>query len=161
MDDPASHQVIVWCPPRRTLLYRLRTGAVRAERGNAAQQLSCLPLICYAKPDHVESRSQVVANMHELWPEQWLLSCPNCGGIVGPDLIRLRQEPILQRWIALHRPPLEDPHFGRLIKLSGPVVDLAEWIRKIGGETGPHPLELAYLGQQLWPNINEMLAAME
>jgi hypothetical protein len=89
-------------------------------------------------------------------PDKWLLICPRCGASAGPDIAAITSEPLIRRWRSVGQPRLENPGAGWNIQSAAPVVDLPQWIEL----SKPSPLELAYLGQQIWPHIEDMLAAM-
>jgi hypothetical protein len=86
-------------------------------------------------------------------PENWRLVCPICGGLSGPDLTPVTVECLLTQWHKVARPKLENPSAGRFWRSAAPATDLDRWIR----ELDPTKLELAYLGQQMWPDIGKML----
>src|SRR5206468_70501 len=91
-----------------------------------------------------------------LRPEQWSLRCPMCGGQIGPDLDPILEAPILKRWEEVGRPVLDCPAAGAVFEPSATIVDLRAWIQGMK----PSNLEMAYLGQQLWPDVERMLDAL-
>lgn len=153
---PGTDQVIVWVP-RATHLRSLRQGALHEERDDAIRQLCCLALQCYGDDCAIaQSSPQQVRSLvdeHGIPPEQWRLQCPKCGGVVGPDLEPVTAHPLIKKWLALDRPLLDNPAASAAFKSAAAVDDLPAWIAK----NDPSHLELAYLGQQLWPAIEDML----
>jgi hypothetical protein len=93
---------------------------------------------------------------HGVQPDHWLLICPLCGASVGPDLGVISRDAIVARWEAVGRPALENPGAGAGIRSAAAVTDLPAWIAQLDSS----PFELAYLGQQIWPDILSMLQAM-
>ena len=154
---PGSDQVIVWVPRSGGFVRRLVPGALHEERQEALRQLANFALRCYgedcrlalASPQQVQS----IVSEAGLRPEQWRLQCPTCGGQIGPDLSPVAAEPIVKRWEETGRPTLDNPAASAAFRSSPGISDLPEWIRK----NEPSHLELAYLGQQLWPNAHAML----
>ena len=157
---PGADQVIVWVP-RTTHLRALRQGALHEERDDAIRQLCSLALRCYGDDCTVarSSAQQVRSLVDErgIPPEQWRLQCPKCGGVVGPDLEPVAPYPLITKWLSLRRPPLENPAASAAFKSAAAVVDLPGWIAR----NDPSHLELAYLGQQLWPTIEDMLTEFQ
>src|SRR5262249_47273354 len=88
-------------------------------------------------------------------PEDWRLVCPTCGKVAGADLAPVRPEPIVKRWLAVGKPPLDNPAASAAFRSAPIVQDLPAWLAK----SEPSHLELAYLGQQMWPTIRDMLEA--
>ena len=156
---PGADQVIVWVP-RATHLRNLRQGALHEERDDALRQLCRLTLRCYgddctvARSSPQEVRS--VVDERGIPPEQWRLQCARCRGVVGPDLEAITSHPLITKWLSLGRPPLDNPAASAAFKSAAAVDDLPAWIAK----NAPSHLELAYLGQQLWPTIENMFTAL-
>ncbi len=160
-----ANQVIVWAPPTRVLLYSLLPSPIQRERERALHELGLFRLVCYGdspcrapKPGSNEGGLLHKAPIEEkgLLPDKWLLLCPYCGSTVGPDLAPLSAPTIVKRWEGLGRPLLENPAAGAGIARATRISDLKGWI----AESDPSKLELAYLGQQLWPTTREMLEDM-
>jgi len=155
---PSANQVIVWVPPRRGLFGRTAS-AMHDERIRARAQLSTMSFLCYDQECDMGIRTarDVVTLVQEngVTPENWQLVCPMCHGLSGPDLSPVTAETILARWNKLSRPTLENPSAGRFWRVAAPVTELDEWVRRLD----PSKLELAYLGQQMWPDIGNMLDA--
>ena len=61
-----------------------------------------------------------------------------------------------RHWQSIGRPRLENPGAGWNLQSVPAIADLPEWV----SHSQPSHFELAYLGQQMWPNIERMLAAM-
>jgi hypothetical protein len=99
---------------------------------------------------------QSVVSEFGLRPEQWRLSCPSCGGTIGPDLEPVSADKIIRRWEEVGRLPLENPAASAAFKSAPVISNLEDWIKK----NNPSHLELAYLGQQLWPNTKSMLDSL-
>ncbi len=164
MEVPISEQVIIWCPPRRLPLVGSLPSAVHRERQSAFGELQRLTLVCYGerctapKPGTHASGMPVSSVIREqgVQPDQWLLVCPLCGASVGPDLGPVTRDAVIARWEAAGRPALENPGAGAGIRSAAAVTDLPHWIAQLD----PSSFELAYLGQQLWPDILSMLQDM-
>jgi hypothetical protein len=160
---PSANQVIVWVPKEGRFLRFIFPRVLHEERQNALNQLFNLTLRCYGKDCKLSFSSpqqlQSIISEFGLRPEQWLLLCPYCGGLVGPDLEPVSADRIIRRWQDVGRPSLENPAASAFLKSAAPVNNLPDWIRKIR-KNDPSHLELAYLGQQLWPDIKSMLEAM-
>lgn len=157
---PESNQAIVWVPAKRQPpLFGLLSGGVHPEREEAFNQLGRLALVCYredcgwALPPG-ESVRAVVTEPNAL-PECWLLRCPRCRGTVGPNLttLHLHQRAIWRRCVNTGYSPLENPGAGALIASAPTLEHPMHW----AAERKVSPRELAYLGQQLWPTLHEML----
>ncbi len=152
-----SDQLIVWVPRKKNFMRKILPGAIHEERQRALQQLAKFKLRCYGQNCRLSASSSqhVQSLVYEagLRPEQWRLQCPNCNGQVGPDLDPVMAAPILKRWEELGRPALDNPTASAVFKSATVIKDLNEWIRK----SDPSHLELAYLGQQLWPDATKML----
>jgi len=164
MEVPVSEQVIVWCPPSRLPFIGSLPSAVHRERQRALTQLQQFTLVCYGerctapKPATKASSMAVSSVIREqgVQPDQWLLVCPLCGASVGPDLGVVSHDAVVARWEAAGRPALENPGAGAGIRSAAAVTNLPTWIAQLD----PSPFELAYLGQQLWPDILSMLQDM-
>jgi hypothetical protein len=155
---PSAEQVIVWVPQRRGLLGGTWF-AMHEERTRARQQLSTMSFLCYEQECELEIRN--VADIARLIkeegiapePESWRLVCPRCSGLSGPNLTPVTADGVLARWYKVGRPELENPSAGLLWRSAAAVTDLDKWIQA----SNPSKLELAYLGQQMWPDISRML----
>jgi hypothetical protein len=165
LEVPASTQVIVWSPVGRFPLMSLFPSRIHRERQAAIGELRRFALVCYGdqcgSPKPGGSYTQglhpgAVIEELGLYPEKWLLHCPVCGASVGPDLGIIKASPLVSRWRLLRNPTLENPGAAKGIRSAPPIGDLEKWIH----HDGPSPLELAYVGQQMWSNIASMLAAM-
>ncbi|MDP6495912.1 MAG: hypothetical protein QGI09_10970, partial [Dehalococcoidia bacterium] len=97
-------------------------------------------------------------------PEHWVLRCSECGRlpegrgapdrhVLGPDISNVDSKLVSKRWEELNHPKLDHPAASRTTKSVGPIVDLNEWI----GRYEPDLYELAYVGQQVWPNFADFL----
>jgi hypothetical protein len=161
---PVSEQMIVWAPSRQIPLLSMLPSKIHQERQLALGELGRLKLVCYGekcsapKPGSSSYGMAPTSVIRELGvqPNKWLLLCPSCGNSVGPDIASLSATPLLMRWASLGRPALENSAAGFGIQSATPVVDLPQWIT----QSQPSLLELAYLGQQMWPDIATMLSAM-
>jgi hypothetical protein len=117
-------------------------------------------LRCYGRDCRaVRKRGLTKSNIAELdvYPEKWFLVCPQCGGLVGPDLNPVCPETITAQWEDVKRPALDNPAAGADWRSAPPIMDLPAWIER----SDRSPLELAYVGQQLWPTLSAMFAAFE
>ncbi len=163
-DVSGSQQAIVWVP-QRGILSRLIRANIHNERFQALNLLCHMRLSCYARGcvlswtrfggPYAIARSCVTED--GIYPENWRLSCALCGGVVGPYLSHVHPDPIIRRWEASGKPRLENPCASLLFRSVERIGDLPGWIR----ENEPSNLELAYLGQQMWPNIGSMLKIFE
>jgi hypothetical protein len=162
---PVSEQVVVWAPPKRIPFYSYLPSQIHRERERAIHELGSFRLVCYSdsKCQAPKPGSTGYGLHHKMpvteggvLPDRWLLLCPYCGSSVGPDLGPLSSTLIVERWQSLGRPTLENPAAGAGIASAGRVFDLVDWIAR----SEPSPLELAYLGQQLWPSACDMLKTM-
>lgn len=157
---PAAKQVIVWAPQRRGFLDRFSPLKIHRERENAIGELSELHFLCYGSECKLKLESPMAVRKfvreYGIHPEEWTLNCPQCGGIVGPDLASMTADAILLQWEKIYRPPLDNPAASAAFKSAPIVVDLTAWIQK----NEPSHLELAYFGQQMWPRIAEMFDAL-
>lgn len=157
---PGSDQVIVWVPRSGTLV-RLLPGALNDERQEAIRQLANFALRCYGEDCTLSigspQQAQSVISEAGLRPEQWRFQCPLCGGPVGPDLASVAAEPIVNRWKERGSPTLDNPAASAVFRSAPKITDLPDWIRK----NDPSHLELAYLGQQLWPDAHAMLESLK
>lgn len=149
-----SEDVIVWVPLLRSDSFDNRHSELLLERQSARSQLASLPLRCYG-PDSCFPVASPIVHEYAPEPERWRLFCPSCPGRVGADLEPIEPRPILTRWFYLGRPSLENPGASAAFQSAPPIVDLPTWIHT----ADPSPLELAYIGQQLWPDLRTMLEA--
>jgi hypothetical protein len=158
LDVPVATQVIVWVPAKRGIAYWFGTQALHDERNSAVNQLERMPLRCYGKGCRaVRKRGLAKGAVIEqgVYPERWFLACPFCNGRLGPDLDHVRIDVIVAHWKGSGGPALDNPAAGPDWSSASQIPDLPAWIQK----SDPSPLEVAYLGQQLWPSLCDMLAA--
>lgn len=164
MDVPVANQVVVWVPPTRLPILGSLPSAIHRERQQALDELGRLRLVCYgdkcdaAKPGSASNGLATTSVIKEsgVQPDKWVLLCPKCGATVGPDIASMVAGPLVRRWESVGRPRLENPGAGWNLQPAAAVVDLPEWIERCQ----PSHFELAYLGQQIWSNIEGMLDAM-
>lgn len=164
MEVSVSDQVVVWSPPTRLPILGALPSAVHRERQQALSELQRLRLVCYGdkcrapKPGSGSEGMAASAAIHEsgVQPDKWLLVCSFCGASVGPDIACVSGEPLIRRWESVGRPRLENPGAGAGLRSAAQIADLPEWISR----SEPSHLELAYLGQQMWPDIGSMLTTM-
>jgi len=164
MEVPVSDQYVVWAPPTRLPILGALPSAVHRERQQALDELSRLSLVCYGdkcsapKPGSCSSGMAPASVIKEsgVQPDKWLLLCPECGASVGPDISSISVGPLIRHWESVGRPRLENPGAGWNLQPAAAVVDLPQWIER----SQPSHFELAYLGPQMWSNIEIMLAAM-
>jgi hypothetical protein len=155
----SADQIIVWVPRKGFVRYIFH-GIIHKERQEALYQLFGFLLRCYgnncilklSSPQQIQS----VVSEFGLRPEQWRLSCPSCGGTIGPDLEPVSANKIIRRWQDVGRLPLENPAASAAFKSAPVISNLEDWIKK----NNPSHLELAYLGQQLWPDTKSMLDSL-
>jgi len=147
-----SDQVIVWVPP-------LGKPRGRQEELEALRQLAMMRLRCYGEDCNLSS-TPVTKCVGQTGggPEGWRLSCPHCAEVVGPDLEPVIAERIVARWEEAGRPALEDSGACSLFASTPAINDLRAWLAK---NDDPSNLELAYLGQQMWPDIVSMLRSLD
>ena len=143
---PEADKYLVWVPPQRGLL-GLRKVSLQDEISNSITELSRIPLKC----DQCawEGRGNLVGYAGQR--SYHAVSCPVCHGwaSLGPDLRGLDAEAILKRWEKLGKPTLEAPGAAPNIVSIAPISDLRHWLKTFE----PMPNELAYVGQQLWPDF--------
>jgi hypothetical protein len=155
-----SKQVIVWAPRRRGLLANVFPARrLHEEREAALHELMGFRLICYSNActwsNVTPTLVRAAVREEGIPPEDWRLLCPTCGSVAGVDLEPVSPNPIVKRWLAVGKPSLDNPAASAAFRSAPPVHDLPTWIAK----SDPSHLELAYLGQQMWPTIREMLEA--
>jgi hypothetical protein len=157
---PAAQQIIVWVPPRRRIFDSRSLTSIHTERQRALSQLSTFSLRCYGKECDLKLGNFhavcTVVQENGLKPEQWYLMCPNCGGIVGPDLAPVNATGIIRRWNKVGKPALENPAASAVFKSAPAISDVPTWIQT----SDPSHLELAYLGQQMWRSIDVMFQGL-
>jgi hypothetical protein len=162
---PSADQVVVWAPRRGAVFCHFLPAAIHSERQDALRKLSCFSLRCYGQDCNLEfgrrGHAQCFVVEAGLRPQRWRLQCPICAGRIGPDLAPVAAEPLVKRWREVGCPVLDAPIASPLLRPKnrsggGFIADLAEWTRK----DNPSHLELAYVGQQLWPDAAEMLDAL-
>lgn len=90
-------------------------------------------------------------------PAGWRLRCPECRALVGHGLSDIDAESIVRRWVAVGRPSLEMPGAALSIKSMLPIEDLSRWLESYQ----PMENELAYVGQQLWPDFRSFIEAAQ
>lgn len=164
VEVPVSDQFVVWAPPTRLPILGALPSAIHRERQQALDELSRLRLVCYGgkcsapKPGSSSCGMAPTSVIKEsgVQPDKWLLLCPTCGASVGPDIASISPGPLISHWQSIGRPRLENPGAGWNLQSVPAIVDLPEWV----SHSQPSHFELAYLGQQMWPNIERMLAAM-
>ena len=131
------------------------------EREPALRQLGWFTLRCYG-----EDCKLAVGSPPELLnvvfdpdspPQRWRLQCPKCNGRVGPDLAPVSADRIILRWGSIGRPPMDNPGASAAFESVAAITELAEWVRK----NNPSHLELAYLGQELWPDLRAMFDSLK
>jgi hypothetical protein len=148
---PEADQYLVWVPPKRGV-FGLRKVSIQDEIRNRIRELHNIPFVCIRCA--WEGRGKELNYAGE--PSWYALSCPKCFGSesLGPDLRGLDEELILRRWVKLGKPLLESPGAASNIVSIKPIADLKHWIESFH----PMPNELAYVGQQLWPNFATFIA---
>jgi hypothetical protein len=156
-----ADSVVVWAPLRRLAWGAASQADLRHEYALAVGELLGVKLRCYGSDCliDVEMSGLLRVRIPENggYPEDWRLICPRCGrGQLGPDLEPVRAEPLVNRWRALGRPSLDNPGAGACFASVPRVTELDEWIRA----NEPSHLELAYLGQQMWPDLVSMFASL-
>jgi hypothetical protein len=143
---PEASQHLVWVPPKRRA-FGLRKVSLQEEISNSIRELNIIPFICTTCG--WEGLGQELGYAGER--SYYALRCPECFGSQGlePDLRELDEKSILEQWVRLGKPVLENPGAAPNIASIKPIVDLEHWIKSFN----PMPNELAYVGQQLWPNF--------
>ncbi len=158
-----SHEALLWAPPRgglRSLFAPVRRG-VEVQR--ALLELQAIRLTCVNDDwSGYDPRIQayewsVAPALTNEGPATWRLRCPECGALVGHELAGLDAESIVQHWVSAGRPNLERAGAATSIKSTLPIRDLAEWL----DSAQPMENELAYVGQQLWPDFRSFIEAVQ
>jgi hypothetical protein len=154
---PGADQVIVWVPSSTGLLRSLAAGSLYKETQDAIAGLLEFVLRCYGDDCALSSGStqhvQGLVSEFGQRPERWRLQCPTCGGAVGPDLQPVTTDLIITRWRQVGSPILDPPTASAAFRSATPISDLPNWIQR----SDPSHLELAYLGQQMWPSAAAMM----
>lgn len=141
---PEADIALVWVSPKGGFL-GLGKMSAENETSRAESELKQIPFKCYRCG--WEGRWNGV-----IYPSRQIyvnLICPECLSSIYPDLRELNIEVIIRQWDQLGRPPLEMPGAAANIKGMKPIENLADWITSFK----PMENELAYVGQQLWPNF--------
>jgi len=143
---PEASQYLVWVPPKRGA-FGLRKVSLQEEISNSIRKLNLIPFICTTCG--WKGLGQELGYAGER--SYYALRCPECLGSQGlePDLRALDEKSILEQWVKLGKPVLENPGAAPNIVSIKPIADLEHWIKAFN----PMPNELAYVGQQLWPNF--------
>lgn len=145
-----SFESLLWIPPKvnfkRAFLRSVNEGSI------ALAELHYIPLIC-SRCNGGWVHPRILITDESIGPEGWRLRCPEHSCLVGPDVQPLRRDVMIQRWLSIGRPLLDNPSAATSIKSVGPVINLEEWIHRFQ----PMDLELAYVGQQLWPTFSEFI----
>jgi outer membrane protein assembly factor BamB len=141
-----ASQYLVWVPPKRGA-FGLRKVSLQDEISNSIRELNIIPFICTTCGWRGTGQELGYAGEQSYYA----LKCPECFGFesLEPDLRGLDENSIIERWVKLDKPVLEAPGAARNIVSIRPIADLKHWIRSFV----PMPNELAYVGQQLWPNF--------
>lgn len=153
MARPAiSRESLVWVPRHWLSAFRSFETGVQASRAlNELQQIS---LVCSAC-DWTGNVPGIEVNPRE-GPTGWRLRCSDCYMLVGPNLDGLDPSAIIQRWKEQGKPRLDSPAASVLIESVAPLLDLETWIQD--DKYPPMENEVAYVGQQLWPNFAQFIA---
>ncbi len=160
----AAQQILVWCPAKRSFASLWGSSKMHEERQRAREELDLVRLVCYndscdaPKPGSGKFLEPgTVIEEQGIAPEKWVLRCSRCRNVVGPDLAIVNVTLIVRQWFSLGKPPLENPGAGPEWQSAPVINDLEKW-----SETSdPSHLELAYVGQQMWPNLETMWSALE
>jgi len=139
---------LIWAPPRGglqglTAIFRRSEESLRA-----IQELQRIALVC-SECTWKGFNPRIATRWSSSGPASWIISCPKCGRIAGPDIDDIDWDNIISRWKDMGMPRLEHPACAKLITSTRPIFDLEEWIQSFE----PMEKELAYVGQQLWPNF--------
>lgn len=141
---PEASKYLVWVPPKSKFL-RLKKTKPQIEAQRASEELNQIPFVCpRCGWKGIGSELGCIGDK----PAYWLFECPECFALVEPDLFGLDTEVIINQWERLGRPVLENPGAAFNIVSAPPVDDLRNWVDSFK----PMANELAYVGQQLWPN---------
>lgn len=141
---PEANQRLVWVPPESKFLGLKRTKP-QVEAQCASEELNQIPFVCpRCGWKGMGSELDCIGDK----PAYWLLECPECFALIEPDLCGLDSEVIIRQWDRLGRPALENPGAALNIVSAPPINDLRNW----NDSFKPMANELAYVGQQLWPN---------
>ncbi|MDA8217651.1 MAG: PQQ-binding-like beta-propeller repeat protein [Dehalococcoidales bacterium] len=139
---------LVWVPPRPGFLGRRRI-SVQEEASRARAEASRLLLWCPTCGWRGQGREAGVSGYAPVWKPK----CPECAEDLLPDLCQLDREAIVEMWETRGKPALEPPHASMELASVMPISDLRQRLsfREWSGE------ELAYVGQQLWPDLASFL----
>ena len=147
---------VVWVPPRGGVNGLASIFNQSAESWRALYELQYIPFVCSMQYD----RCNWKGFQPRVWlygssprPMFWRVRCPKCGSIAFPDIADLDYDIIINRWKSLGRPALDNPAAAKMIVSVKPVYDFKKWIENFK----PMETELAYVGQQLWPNLAHFL----
>lgn len=147
---------VVWVPPRGGLNGIKSAFAGSAESWRALYELQYIPFICSAQYDKCTwngLQGRVWLDGSSPRPMFWRVRCPKCGNIALPDVSGFDSEIIFNRWISLDKPVLDNPAAAKTIKSVKRISDIPKWI----DDFRPTSMELAYVGQQMWPSLAHFL----
>lgn len=145
LEPPEANRYLIWVPPKSGFL-GARKSSPQVEARRASEELNQIRFYCFGCGWEGMGNKLVCSGGE---PRHWLLQCPECFVLVAPDLRGLGTEVIIEQWQRLGRPALENPGASWNIVSIKPVNDLRNWIDSFE----PMANELAYVGQQLWPNF--------
>jgi len=146
---PEASKYLVWVPPK-SKLPGFRKTKPQTEAQRASEELNQIPFVC-PKCGWKGIGSEIGCIGDK--PAYWLFECPECFAPVEPDLFGLDTEIIINQWERLGRPVLENPGAASNIVSAPSVNDLRNWVDSFK----PMANELAYVGQQLWPNYSSFI----
>jgi len=145
LEPPGANRYLIWVPPKSGFLGARKSGP-QVEGRCASEELNQIRFHCFGCGWEGMGNKLVCSGGE---PRYWLLQCPECFAVVAPDLRGLDTEVIIEQWHRLGRPALENPGASWNIVSIKPINDLRDWIDSFE----PMANELAYVGQQLWPNF--------
>ena len=141
---PEAYEYLAWVPPKKGL-FGQRKISLQDEISDSIRELHYIPFVCTACPWEGTGRELDYAGERSYYA----LKCPKCYSSLEPDLRGLNKRIIIEKWVDSGKPVLESPGTAPNIVSTKPIIDLEHWIRSFK----PMPNELAYVGQQLWPNF--------
>jgi hypothetical protein len=162
-----SYESLIWAPSYGILGRVIPALRSLYEADKALEEAQRIIFICPrcnwtgSQPGIVTGK---ISGIRSGGPEHWLLRCRECGRlpegrgapdrhILQPDITNVDANLIVKRWEERRRPKLDAPEASRTTKSVGPIVDLHKWIERYE----PSLYELAYVGQQMWPNFADFI----
>lgn len=149
---PEANQSLVWVSPPKGFLGS-RKISLQEEIYSSIRELNYIPFLCPNCGWQGWGKELGYAGERIYYA----LKCPECSENPYPDLRGLDENIIVKRWIELGKQTLEAPGAASNIVSIEPIRDLKIWIESFK----PMANELAYVGQQLWPNFSTFIQATQ